>query len=243
MTRPMRPGKRRGRDRCRYEAQAPRHRNAARFRGARTHGPFVSHPAGRSTSCASGARDDHEWQIHHSPGAPMQIDFRAFSADCLIMGKLDLTAPRLTDMLNAEPTLHLTEVVLEALSDGHRLAIPDYTLHRDEIYAVKVTGPRGSKALRIVTVPHRVQAQIGPYNVLGRLNAAPGIDALRTIPDRGVMLPLTDATIAYVVGGILEVRDASTAIINRELASWVRAADRDEALSGATHSRVGDPAG
>lgn len=172
----------------------------------------------------------------------MQIDFRAFTADCLIAGKLELTAPRLTDMLNAEPMLHLTEVVLEALSDGHRIAIPAYTLHRDEIYAVKVTGPRGSKALRIVTVPHRVQAQIGPYNVLGRLNAAPGIDALRTMTDRGVMLPLTDATIAYVVAGILEVRDASTVIINRELASWVRAAERDEAPSG-TFSMVSDAAG
>ena len=42
------------------------------------------------------------------------------------------------------------------------------------------------------------------------------------------MLPLTDATIAYVVGGILEVRDASTVIINRDLASWVRAADNDD---------------
>ena len=42
------------------------------------------------------------------------------------------------------------------------------------------------------------------------------------------MLPLTDATIAYVVGGILEVRDATTVIINRELASWVRATDDAE---------------
>ena len=44
---------------------------------------------------------------------------------------------------------------------------------------------------------------------------------------RGTLLPLTDATIAYVVGGILEVRDATTVIINRELASWVRAADAE----------------
>ena len=36
------------------------------------------------------------------------------------------------------------------------------------------------------------------------------------------MVPLTDATIAYVVGGILEVVDAQTLIINRELASWYR---------------------
>jgi len=39
------------------------------------------------------------------------------------------------------------------------------------------------------------------------------------------MLPLTDATIAYVVGGILEVRDAATVVINRDLLAWVRQAD------------------
>ena len=159
----------------------------------------------------------------------MHIDFRGFSADCLIAGKLELTAPRLTDMLNTETTLHLTEVTLEALADGRRVVVPMYSISRDEIYAVKVTGPRGCRALRIVTIPHRVQAQIGPYNVLGRLNAAPGEDALRTMTDRARMLPLTDATVAYVVAGILEVRDAATVIINRDLASWVRAADAEEA--------------
>jgi hypothetical protein len=176
----------------------------------------------------------------------MQIDFRGFSADCLITGKLELTAPRLTDMLNRDATLELTDVELEGLADGSRLAIPQYTLRREELYAVKVTGPRGSRALRIVTVPHRVQAQIGPYNVLGRLNAAPGLDALASMSDRGVMLPLTDATIAYVVGGILEVRDASAVIINRELASWVRAAEsetNDAEPAPAVRSTVTDAVG
>ena len=39
------------------------------------------------------------------------------------------------------------------------------------------------------------------------------------------MVPLTDATIAYVVGGVLEVIDAPTLIINRELAAWYREAE------------------
>jgi hypothetical protein len=64
--------------------------------------------------------------------------------------------------------------------------------------------------------------------VLGRLNAAPGTDAIGSIAERGLMLPLTDGTIAYVVGGILEVRDATTVIVNRELASWVRAAESED---------------
>ena len=163
----------------------------------------------------------------------MLIDFTGYSADCLISGTLELTAPRLTDMLNEQPTIRLTDVVLEGLEDARRIEIPTYTLMRDEIYAVKVTGPRGSKALRISPCPHRVQAQIGPYNVLGRLNTAPGATPMSSSKTRGVMLPLTDATIAYVVGGILEVRDASTVIINRELASWVRAADAEPAEQAA----------
>jgi hypothetical protein len=172
----------------------------------------------------------------------MQIDFMGYTADCLISGQLVLSAPRLTDMLNDEPTLHLTDVVLEGLVDARRISVATYTLHRDELYAVKVTGPRGDKSLRIITVPHRVQAQIGPYNVLGRLNAAPGDAPIKSMESRGCMLPLTDATIAYVVGGILEVRDASTVIINRDLASWVRAADpeaeMDPAMSPAMYTDI-----
>lgn len=173
----------------------------------------------------------------------MLIDFMGYTADCLISGKVNLTAPRLTDMLNEQPTVNLTDVVLEGLADARRITVASYALHRDELYAVKVTGPRGSKALRIITVTHRVQAQIGPYNVLGRLNAAPGTRPDDSIATRGSMLPLTDATIAYVVGGILEVRDASTVIINRDLASWVRAeggevAPSEAALSGVSFSEV-----
>jgi len=135
-----------------------------------------------------------------SQRAEMLIEFTGYSADCLISGQLELTAPRLTDMLNEEPTVHLTDVVLESLVDARRIAVATYTLHRDELYAVKVTGPRGSKALRITTVPHRVQAQIGPYNVLGRLNAAPGFAPIKSIQSRGTMLPLTDGTIASTNG-------------------------------------------
>jgi hypothetical protein len=153
----------------------------------------------------------------------MLIDFMGYSADCLISGKLDLTAPRLTDMLNDKVSITVTDVVLEGLVDARRVTVASYTVRREELYAVKVTGPRGLKALRIVTIPHRVQAQIGPFNVLGRLNVAPGDEPMKSLELRGAMLPLTDATIAYVVGGILEVRDASTIVVNRDLASWVGA--------------------
>ena len=42
---------------------------------------------------------------------------------------------------------------------------------------------------------------------------------------RDLMVPLTDATIAFMVGGILDVRDWPTLVINRELASWYQPAE------------------
>src|SRR4029077_318158 len=77
------------------------------------------------------------------------------------------------------------------------------------------------------TEPHRLQAQLGPYTVLGRLHAPPGTEALETIGRRDVIVPVTDATIAGVIAALLEVRDCPTLIINRELASWLRDAEAD----------------
>ena len=153
----------------------------------------------------------------------MFIDFTGFAGDCLINGKLDLRAPRLTDQLNADPLVHLVDVELEDLDNARRVTSPDFTIARSQLCAVRVTGPRGSRALRIATAPHRLRAQIGPYTVLGRLHEPPGLDALASFEQRDLMVPLTDATIAFMVGGMLDVRDSSTLVINRELASWYRA--------------------
>jgi hypothetical protein len=158
----------------------------------------------------------------------MFIDFTGFAGDCLITGKLDLRAPRLTDQLNADPLVHLVDVELEDLDNARRVTSPDFTIARSQLCAVRATGPRGSRALRIATAPHRLRAQIGPYTILGRLHERVGIDPLASFEERDLMVPLTDATIAFMVGGVLDVRDWSTLVINRELASWYRAADGDD---------------
>ncbi|HEY2888299.1 MAG TPA: hypothetical protein VGJ17_06765 [Candidatus Limnocylindrales bacterium] len=159
----------------------------------------------------------------------MFIDFTGFAGDCLINGKLDLRAPRLTDQLNADPLVHLVDVELEDLENARRVSAPDFTIQRSQLCAVRATGPRGSRALRVETAAHRLRAQIGPYTILGRLHEPPGIDPLTTFAQRDLMVPLTDATIAFMVGGVLDVRDWPTLVINRELASWFRAADVDDA--------------
>ncbi len=155
----------------------------------------------------------------------MLVDFTGYAGDCLISGRLDLRAGRVTDQLNADPRVELVDVVLEGLGDGRRVETPSFSILRADLCAVSAAGPRGARRLRVATTPWRLQAQIGPYTVLGRLHAPLGQEALRSLGDREAMVPFTDATIAYVVGGILEVRDAPVLVINRELASWLRSAD------------------
>ncbi len=152
----------------------------------------------------------------------MLVEFKGYGLDFIVVGRLELTASRLTDMVNETEELELRDVVLEGLVDLARVHVPEHTIRRDELLAIKVAGPRGARLRRVPTTCHRLQAQLGPYNVLGRIHTVPGETVPCSVSSRGPMLPLTDATIAYVIGGILEVRDAATILINRELANWVR---------------------
>ncbi len=154
----------------------------------------------------------------------VDIDFTGFAGDCIIGGRFHLGPKRLTDELNQASTITLHDVVLDGL-DGQQVTTPTFTIERSQLCAVVGRGPRGRRSLRIATDRRRLQAQIGPYVVLGRYHGPLGATTLRDFTERDPLVPLTDATIAYVVGGILEVVDASTLIVNREIASWYREAD------------------
>ena len=154
----------------------------------------------------------------------VDIEFTGFAGDCIVNGRFALEAKRLTDQLNAVQVVPLEDVVLDGL-DGHRVTAPTFQIDRTELCAVVGRGPRGRRALRVATERRRLQVQVGPYVVLGRYHGPLGATSLRSFAERDPMVPLTDATIAYVVGGVLEVVDAPTLIINRELAAWYREAD------------------
>jgi hypothetical protein len=130
----------------------------------------------------------------------------------------------LTDHLNAQPLVTLDDVILEGLAGG-RVEAATFTIERSQLCAALATGPRGAPTLRIPTDDRRIQAQIGPYAILGRYHGLVGATSLRSFSERDPMVPLTDATIAYVVDGILEVRDAPVLIVNRDLATWYRDPD------------------
>lgn len=145
----------------------------------------------------------------------------AYAGDCRVAGHLELTGERLTDMLNDEPTVSLRDVLLESLEDGRLLEMAEMELHREELFAVEALGPRGQASRRLRTRPHRMQISLGPYIVLGQLHIFPGADPMNSMLRRGPMVPLTNATVAYSIGGQTIMRDVATLIVNRELADWI----------------------
>lgn len=190
---------------------------------------------GRARSGRSGARADVRAIANvrrTTQHRAMRIRFTGFAGDCLISGLLDLDGARLTDHLNAHPSLALEQVVLEGLQGG-RVEVDRFEIERSQLCAAIATGPRGAARLRVPTSERRIQAQIGPYTVLGRYHGQEGRTSLRSFSERAPMVPLTDATIAYLIDGNLEVRDAAVLIVNRDLAAWYREPDADEPAGGA----------
>ncbi len=153
----------------------------------------------------------------------MQIRFAGYAVDCRISATLELTMQRLTDALNAEDTIVLQDAVIENLDDGRRVAMARVELERAALYAVEATGPAGNRRLRVRTVRHRINVQLGPYGVLGELHTGPDTEPFRSLLGRGPLVPLTNATIAYVSGGQLAMHDAGTLLVNSALADWVMA--------------------
>ena len=103
----------------------------------------------------------------------VDIDFTGFAGDCIISGRFRLGSRRLTDELNQAPTITLHDVVLDGL-DGQQVTTPTFTIERSQLCAVVGRGPRGRRSLRIATDRRRLQAQIGPYVVLGRYHGPLG---------------------------------------------------------------------
>lgn len=157
------------------------------------------------------------------------VEFQGFAGDCVITGRITMFGERLSDFLNGQERFHLHKVEFESLDDGHRLAVDSVRVVRDDLLAVVGTGPRGSHRQRVRLDETRMQLSIGPYIILGRLHARPGIDPVKSVLQREPMIPLTSATIAYPVAGSVISRDIGTIIVNRLQVDWISATP-DEAL-------------
>jgi hypothetical protein len=159
----------------------------------------------------------HDAAMDSPASAPVQFD--AYAADCRVRGLVDLGDRRLTDVLNANPELQLSDAQLEALDDGHVVDVPELQVGREELYAVVATGSRGDAARRVRTHTTRVAVELGAYHVEGHVHGTPASDPLFLALRRAAWVPLTDATISYRRGDE-DVRDeVGTLLVNRTLAS------------------------
>jgi len=157
-----------------------------------------------------------------------EVEFAAYAEDCRIFGFLRLDAERLSDLLNTHERVHLVDVLAVALDDSRAVPSDELWVTRDELLAVRASGPRGNAGRRGRTRLYPITAQLGPYEVHGYLHGPPGGDPLRQLRRRLPMVPLTEAWIAYRAAGQDHRARVGTLIVNRELLDWVRPARDDE---------------
>jgi hypothetical protein len=155
------------------------------------------------------------------------IDFVAYGRETLLAGSLRLDADRLTDLLNRSDELEMIDVLAIGL-DGGSAEAEHVVLPRSELLAVKAGAPRGRASRRLPTRKVAVGAAAGPYAMHGYIHGRPGADPMIHLGRRPPMIPLTDATIAYETAHGFRRENASTLIINRDVADWIRPAREDE---------------
>lgn len=171
--------------------------------------------------------------------APL-VRFEAYADRSRVFGWVRLDAERLTDLLNAHEELHLVNVQIEDLGDGWTRTADDVLVHRRELVAVHVSGPRGDAARRTPTRTHPIAVQSGPYLIGGHLHAAPGVDASLSARERQPMIPLTDAWIEYWAGGQRKRQWVGAIVINRDLTDWIKlVTDEDLAFGRLRHRESG----
>ena len=125
------------------------------------------------------------------------VDFVAYAEDCVLSGRVRLSADRMTDLLNQHEEVQLVDVHGPAAPDAGALEANEVQVRRDEILFVHAAGPRGEAGRRRRTLQHPLAMQLGPYQVRGYLHALPGSPPLVSIRSREPMVPLTDAWIEY----------------------------------------------
>jgi hypothetical protein len=151
----------------------------------------------------------------------MRISFTAYTFDCTVEGEVELTRPRLSDQLNEDDYLLVLSATLHSLDDGSVVTIDSMELEREAIYAIKAPDPRGAAARRVHTVRHRKGAAVGPYTLLGMLHERPGVTPLGALRLTRPFVAFTDATIAFLRAGHVEMRDCETLIVNGRRVDWL----------------------
>ena len=147
--------------------------------------------------------------------------------DCRLFGEVTLDIGRLTDLLNVSSELRIVDARLESLVDGHSIHSPELTVAVDELCALVADGPRGDPARRLHTRTINVVVELGPYHVTGAIHGTSASNPLAAVLRRPPWVPLTEATISYRIGLDSVSDEVSTLLVNRSLASSLRAEDEE----------------
>jgi hypothetical protein len=166
------------------------------------------------------------------------VSFEAFVPAHRVFGWVRLDADRLTDLLNDHEELLLVNVKVESLDDGATVTADEAIVRREDLVAVRASGPRGQASRREDTRTHAIVVEAGSYRIGGYLHAAPGVGAASRIWGREPMIPLTEAWIEYRPGGEPRRWPVGTIIVNRELASRIESVAEQSLEDGRVPSLV-----
>jgi hypothetical protein len=162
----------------------------------------------------------------------------AYAADCRVHGEVDIGRARMTDALNASPTLHIQDARLESLSDRRVVEAPELTVAYDELCAVVANGSRGDAERLLRTRMTRVEIEMGPYHIEGAVHGTPASDPVIASFRRASWVPLTDVTVTYRAGEDSQTDTVTTLVVNRDLATLFRAIEEKTVLLPWEASRV-----
>jgi hypothetical protein len=157
----------------------------------------------------------------------MDIDFIAYSADCVISGRLSLGAERLTDLMTDASDYVVDDAAVEALDDRRVVSLAEVVVGRDELLLVVANGPRGNPGRRIRTRPTPVRVGVGPYELFGYAHAMPTSDPLASI-QRRTIVPLTECRVRFERGGKRVEHWHDTVLVNRDKIDWLEIATSKE---------------
>ena len=158
------------------------------------------------------------------------IALDAYAADCRVYGQVDIGESRMTDALNASPTLHIQDARLESLSNRRVVEVSELTVEYDELCAVVANGSRGDLERRLRTRATRVEIDLGPYHIEGSVHGTPASDPVIASFRRAAWLPLTDVTVTYTAGEDAQRDKITTLVVNRDLATLFRAIEEKSVL-------------
>ena len=144
----------------------------------------------------------------------MQESLVAYAGDCVLRGEVELGDGRLSDEVNDRELLMFRTATLEALDDGHRVAMDELEVERRDLHVIEVVGRRGDPGRRLRTVEDRVVLEVGPFIVTGNLHRAPNTQPLAALSRWAKFVPVTDAELR--VGRDAPARHQDVLLVNRD---------------------------